>query len=416
MQKVLFIGAVWPEPKSSAGGIRMMQLLHMFLRNHWQITFASSAADSQFAEDITAHGIDKVSIELNSSSFDEFVKKLNPNVVVFDRFMSEEQYGWRVAESVPNALRIVETIDLHCLRTSRQEMLKSGENLTTTLLKNDTAKRELACYFRSDLNLIISDEEIPVLQDIFDFPGEQLYYLPYKIPSLSVEEKSSLPSFEEREHFVTIGNFKHEPNWDSVRYLKETIWPLIRVKMPQAQLHVYGSYAGAKVLQLHKPSEGFHVLGRAEDALAVMKKARVCLAPLRFGAGIKGKLAEAMLCGTPSATTAVGAEGLRGDMPWNGKVTEEVDAFVEAAVELYQDKNKFSEAQQNGFSIIEKRFETFHKEQDFITHINHLLQNLQEHRSKHFVGSMLMHHTLQSTKYLSKWIEEKNRRDELHSS
>ncbi len=416
MQKVLFIGAVWPEPKSSAGGIRMMQLLHMFLRNQWQITFASSAADSEFAEDITAHGIDKVSIELNSSSFDEFVKKMNPNVVVFDRFMSEEQYGWRVAENVPNTLRIVETIDLHCLRTSRQEMLKSGENLTTTLLKNDTAKRELACYFRSDLNLIISDEEIPILQNVFHFPLEQLYYLPYKIPSLSAEEKNNLPSFEEREHFVTIGNFKHEPNWDSVRYLKETIWPQIRAKMPQAQLHVYGSYAGAKVLQLHKPAEGFHVLGRAEDALVVMKKARVCLAPLRFGAGIKGKLAEAMLCGTPSVTTSVGAEGLRGDMPWNGTVTEEVSIFVDAAVELYQDKNKFMEAQQNGFSIIEKRFETFDKEQNLITYINHLLQNLQEHRSKNFVGSMLMHHTLQSTKYLSKWIEEKNRRDELHSS
>lgn len=416
MQKVLFIGAVWPEPKSSAGGIRMMQLLQMFLRNQWQITFASSAADSEFAEDITSHGIDKVSIELNSSSFDEFVKKLNPNVVVFDRFMSEEQYGWRVAENVPNTLRIVETIDLHCLRTSRQEMLKSGENLTTTLLKNDTAKRELACYFRSDLNLIISDEEIPILQNVFHFPLEQLYYLPYKIPSLSIEEKSTLPSFEEREHFVTIGNFKHEPNWDSVRYLKETIWPQIRAKMPQAQLYVYGSYAGAKVLQLHKTSEGFHVLGRAEDALTVMKKARVCLAPLRFGAGIKGKLAEAMLCGTPSVTTSVGAEGLRGDMPWNGTVTEEVSIFVDAAVELYQDKNKFMEAQQNGFSIIEKRFETFDKEQNLITYINHLLQNLQVHRSKNFVGSMLMHHTLQSTKYLSKWIEEKNRRDELHSS
>ncbi len=409
MQKVLFIGAVWPEPKSSAGGIRMMQLLQMFLRNDWQITFASSAADSDFAEDITSLGIDKVSIELNNSSFDEFVKELNPQVVVFDRFMSEEQYGWRVAESVPNALRMIETIDLHCLRTSRQEMLKSGENLTATLLKNDTAKRELACYFRSDLNLIISDEEIPILQNVFHFPLEQLYYLPYKIPSLSIEEKSTLPSFEEREHFVTIGNFKHEPNWDSVRYLKETIWPQIRAKMPQAQLHVYGSYAGAKVLQLHKPAEGFHVLGRAEDALTVMKNARVCLAPLRFGAGIKGKLAEAMLCGTPSVTTAIGAEGLRGEMPWNGAVTEDLSIFVNAAVQLYQDKNKFMEAQQNGFSIIEKRFETLDKEQNFIQRINNLLQNLQEHRSKNFVGSMLMHHSLQSTKYLSKWIEEKNK-------
>jgi glycosyltransferase involved in cell wall biosynthesis len=259
------------------------------------------------------------------------------------------------------------------------------------------------------LNLIISDEEIPILQNVFHFPLEQLYYLPYKIPSLSIEEKSTLPSFEEREHFVTIGNFKHEPNWDSVRYLKETIWPQIRAKIPQAQLHVYGSYAGAKVLQLHKPAEGFHVLGRAEDALTVMKNARVCLAPLRFGAGIKGKLAEAMLCGTPSVTTAVGAEGLRGEMPWNGAVTEELSIFVNAAVQLYQDKNKFMEAQQNGFSIIEKRFETLDKEQNFIQRINNLLQNLQEHRSKNFVGSMLMHHSLQSAKYLSKWIEEKNK-------
>ena len=409
MQKVLFIGAVWPEPKSSAGGTRMMQLLHMFLRNQWHVTFASSAADSEFAEDITSLGIDKVSIELNNSSFDQFVKDVQPQVVVFDRFMSEEQYGWRVAEAAPKALRIIETIDLHCLRVGRMEVLKSQSNLKSVLLQSEIAKRELASYFRSDLNIIISDEEMPLLQDVFSFPSHQLYYLPYKIPSLNSDEKASLPSFEERDHFVTIGNFKHEPNWDSVKYLKEQVWPLIRLKLPKAQLHVYGSYAGAKVLQLHKPAEGFHVMGRAEDALAVMKKARVCLAPLRFGAGIKGKLAEAMLCGTPSVTTAVGAEGLRGDMPWNGVVTENINDFVDAAVNLFEAKDAWLSAQQNGFNILEKRFETFNKEQDFIAHINSLIENLEAHRSKNFVGAMLMHHTLQSTKYLSKWIEEKNK-------
>ena len=99
MQKVLFIGAVWPEPKSSAGGIRMMQLLHLFLKHNYHVTFASSAADSEFAEDISLLGIDKVSIELNNTSFDDFIKNLQPNIVIFDRFMTEEQYGWRVAEN-----------------------------------------------------------------------------------------------------------------------------------------------------------------------------------------------------------------------------------------------------------------------------------------------------------------------------
>jgi len=409
MQKVLFIGAVWPEPKSSAGGIRMMQLLHLFLKNKYQITFASSAADSEFAEDIVSLGIDKVTIELNSSSFDEFIKKLQPNIVIFDRFMSEEQYGWRVAESCENAIRIIETIDLHCLRLSRQEILKSGEDLKSTLLKNETAKRELAAYYRSDLNLIISDEEIPLLLNIFSFPENQLFYLPYRFPTLSNEEKNSLPHFEERQHFITIGNFKHEPNWDSVRYLKETIWPLIRKKLPQAQLHIYGSYASAKVLQLHKPTEGFHVLGRAEDALQVMKNARICLAPLRFGAGIKGKLAEAMLCGTPSVTTSVGAEGLRGGLAWNGSITETPEEFAKAAVELYEQKELWLNAQHKGFNIIQQRFDTTTKEHEFITHIHELQKNIAQHRKQNFIGSMLMHHTLQSTKYLSKWIEEKNK-------
>ena len=409
MQKVLFIGAVWPEPKSSAGGIRMMQLLHLFLKHNYHVTFASSAADSEFAEDISLLRIDKVSIELNNTSFDDFIKNLQPNIVIFDRFMTEEQYGWRVAEHCKNALRIIETIDLHCLRLCRQEILKSGADLKSALLKNDTAKREIAAYFRSDVNLIISDEEMPLLHEVFSVPSHQLFYLPYRFPTLTQEEKNTLPTFEERSNFITIGNFKHEPNWDSVRYLKESIWPLIRKKLPQAQLHIYGSYVSEKVLQLHKPNEGFHILGRAEDALAVMKKARVCLAPLRFGAGIKGKLAEAMLCGTASVTTAVGAEGLRGNLAWNGCITENAEDFANAAVELYEQKKLWLQAQQNGFEIINQRFDTTSKEEEFITHIQSIQENIETHRAQNFIGSMLMHHTLQSTKYLSKWIEEKNK-------
>ena len=123
-QHILIIGTVWPEPNSSAAGSRTMQLIEQFQKRNWKITFACAAADSQFSIDFEKYGIDKVSIALNNSSFDAFIKNLQPTIVLFDRFMMEEQFGWRVAENCPDALRILDTIDLHCLRLARQQAFK----------------------------------------------------------------------------------------------------------------------------------------------------------------------------------------------------------------------------------------------------------------------------------------------------
>ena len=120
MQQLLIIGFVWPEPNSSAAGGRMLQLISLFTDEGYSITFASPAQDSDFMVNLEGYGVDKISIALNCSSFDAFVKELNPTVVLFDRFMMEEQFGWRVAENCPNALRLLDTEDLHCLRLARQ--------------------------------------------------------------------------------------------------------------------------------------------------------------------------------------------------------------------------------------------------------------------------------------------------------
>ncbi|MCX6182003.1 MAG: glycosyltransferase family 4 protein [Bacteroidetes bacterium] len=403
---VLFIGSVWPEPNSSAGGIRMMQLIRLFLSRNFKVIFASVAAENEFSADLKALGVEKAIIELNKESFDVFVKDLNPAIVIFDRFMVEEQFGWRVAEACPNALRIIETIDLHCVRVSRQQALKTGEELNAVLLINDISKREIAAIYRSDLSLIISEAEVEILQNAFKLNKELIFYLPFLLEE-AIDK--NLPTFENRKNFVTIGNFKHEPNWDSVRYLKENIWPLIREKMPDAQLHIYGSYSSEKVTQLHNPKEGFHIMGRAENAELVMKDARVCLAPLRFGAGIKGKLSQAMLCGTPSVTTSVGAEGMHGNFEWNGIIADEPEVFASAAVKLYNDKTLWEQAQNNGFTLINERYTDRKEELSLLRRIEVIQQNLDLHREKNFIGSMLTHHTMQSSKFLSKWIQEKNK-------
>ena len=389
----------------------MVQLISIFKEHGFDVTFASPAMDSDYMIDLKSLGVVKKSIALNCSSFDVFVKELNPTIVLFDRFMMEEQFGWRVAENCPDALRLLDTEDLHCLRLARQKAFKEKRAFSTDdLLVEDVAKREIASILRCDVSLMISEYEMELLQTVFKIDSKILYYLPLLLEPIEDSMIQKSPSFEERNNFVFIGNFLHEPNWNAVQYLKETIWPLIRKQLPEAVLHIYGAYPSQKVLQLHQPKQGFYIMGRADDAQEVVKNARVVLAPLRFGAGIKGKLLEAMQCGTPSVTTTIGAESMCGDLPWSGFVTDNPQVFADKAIELYQEKLLWLKAQKNGFEIVEKRYLKSVFENDFVEHILETQTHLKQHRLHNFMGSMLQHHTLTSTKYMSRWIEEKNRK------
>lgn len=402
---LLIIGFVRPEPKSSAAGSRMMQLINLFQANGYAITFASTAQNLEFSEDISVIGVTAKTIELNSSSFDDFVKDLNPTIVLFDRFMVEEQFGWRVSESCPNALKILNTEDLHSMRQARQLAVKENREFTSEDLYSDLAKREIASILRCDLSLMVSEFEMELLQNQFKVSNELLFYLP-----IFAERLNEFPTFTERKDFVFIGNFLHEPNWDCVKYLSETIWPLLHKKLPEAKMLVYGAYPSQKVLELHKPKQNFYIKGRADNAFEVIKNAKVVLAPIRFGAGIKGKLLEAMQCGTPSVTSSIGAEAMAGNFDWNGFVKDDPNEFVEAAVQLYEDEKLWLQYQENGFEILDKRYRKSLFEKKIITEINSLLDNLKQHRNKNFIGSILQHHLVSSTKYMSKWIEEKNKK------
>ncbi|WP_296146704.1 glycosyltransferase [uncultured Flavobacterium sp.] len=408
-QKILIIGSVWPEPNSSAAGSRMLQLLQLFLANNWDVAFSSSALVGDYSFDIESLGVSKYSIVLNSDSFDILLQELNPDIVLFDRFMTEEQFGWRVANICPNALRILDTEDLHFLRQARHQAFKEKREFDESYLFSDTAKREVASILRCDLSLIIAEFEMDLLIKSFKIDKLLLHYLPILSDKIDINFFDSLPSFNDRNDFIFIGNFWHEPNWNAVQYLKESIWPLLSKKLPKARLLVYGAYPSQKVFQLHNEKERFYVLGRAENAYEVIKKAKVMLAPIRFGAGIKGKLLDAMHCGTPSVTTSIGAESMFGELPWNGFIADSVADFVEKATKLYSDENIWLEAQNKGRNIINDRYDRNLFEEDFIQQILQIQNTLEIHRQQNFIGSILQHNIMNATKYMSKWIQEKNK-------
>ncbi|MFJ2426535.1 glycosyltransferase [Pseudomonas sp. NPDC087804] len=420
--KVLVIGYVWPEPRSSAASGHVMQILETFLQQGWEITFSSPAGPGEHKADLAELGIREVPIELNSSTFDTFITELAPDIVLFDQFMMEEQFGWRVEKHCPDALRVLETSDLQSLRHARHQRLKdrlkasADENDFSELFapalreefdlmaNTDLAKREIASLYRCDLNLMISEVEIQLLQDQFGLPADLLHWCP-----LMIDPPTATPrTFDDREHFLSIGNFRHAPNWDAVLWMKSTVWPLIRAQLPKAQLHLYGAYTPPKATALHNPAQGFHVMNWAEDALQVMSEARVCLAPLRFGAGIKGKLVDAMLCGTPSVTTPIGAEAMHGDHSWPGAVSVSAQALAEEAVRLYRDEAHWQKAQSAGYLLLADRYQHAVHGPALINKLLHCTNNLSQLRTNNFTGSMLRHHLHKSTQYMSQWIEAKN--------
>jgi O-antigen biosynthesis protein len=327
MKHVVIIGAVWPEPTSTAAGSRMLQLISLFQKQDYEITFLCSASKSDFSFDLGTISVKTKAIQLNDSSFDAEIKSLNPDFVLFDRFMIEEQYGWRVIENCPNALRVLDTEDLHFLRKAREIAFKQNRELVFEDYISDVFKREMASIYRCDLTFLISEFEMQLATETFKIDATLLYYLPF----LSEEIQTNIPSFEERNHFVSIGNFLHEPNWQTVLALKKC-WKSIKKQLPEAELHVYGAYVSEKAKQLHNEKEGFLIKGRAESVFEVYSKAKTLLAPIPYGAGLKGKLFEAMQLGLPSVTTKMGAEAMNGNIDWNGFITSDEADFIEKAI------------------------------------------------------------------------------------
>ena len=393
MNVCLIIGTVWAERHASAAGVRMWRLIEMLQKSGREVVFGSGAANETARQELEDAGIRTVDTPVNDPAFDELIRGLKPEVVIFDRFMTEEQFSWRVREQCPDALRVLDTIDLHFLRYARQKNVDQPDLGPG----NETLLRELAAIYRSDLSLIISNHEFELLVNQLRIPVDKLCYHPLVYPPAE-----DAPGFDARNDFCTVGNFMHAPNMDAVDRLAKVLWPAIWNQLPEANMFVYGAYVSERARQLHKPAEGFHIVGNADDLGAVLRKHRVLLAPLRFGAGLKGKVMDAWYYGQAVVTTPIGAEGLFPDEAWGGAIAHSDPCFVSEAVRLYGDAASWAAAVAEGREILATQF-------DETTHQQGLLEAFQAvQRSGDVLGALLWREQTRSTEFMSRWIELKN--------
>lgn len=429
-RNILFIGPVFPEPTSSAAGVRTLSLLEDFRSRGDRILFASPSDQNDFSAGLNSLGIETVKIGPNDPEFDRIVSEFKPDVALFDRFMLEEQFGWRVAAAAPRALRILDTIDLHFLRRVRGDWLKSAitqeggaiadsdfarMNHSLEGIDTEDCLREMATIYRSDLTLILSRFEMRLLREKFEIDESLLLGLGFSYPPAEVRKWTP---WGERKHFVSIGNFRHLPNRDSIFWLSKVLWPLMRKELAArgeagAELHLYGAYPPKEIMALDSPGTGFRVMGPAPESIPTLRNYRACLAPIRFGAGIKGKVADAWAAGIPVITTPLGAEGMEipGSEQFAGIVTETESAFARAAVELFFDHVRSDTLSEAGAQALGELYSDDLNRRAFLSRIDALLVPgaLAEHRRKNIIGRILSNESHGRTRYLSKWIEAKNR-------
>jgi len=267
-QSVLFISPVWPERSSSAAGVRSCDLISSFQERNYAVSYASPSTPNEHTSLIQKTGVNTFECAPNNArNFATVLQSTRPSIVIFDRFYAEEMFSFRVKDILPDALRVLDMQDVHFLREGRQilaKQLDSKNSATTTIqqiLKHrpdatfPSLLRELASIYRSDLTLVCSPVEISMLRQDYNVPSELIVLAPFFAPP-SPHAANPVP-WSDRTHFFMIGNFRHPPNFDSVRWTCKEIWPLIRKKLgTSAELHLYGSYAPKAAAELNNPVSG----------------------------------------------------------------------------------------------------------------------------------------------------------------
>ncbi len=369
--------------------------------------FVSPCQENSHQKALESRDIRTARLLPNDSTFDAYISEFKPDIVCFDRFMIEEQFSWRVRQHLPQALRVLDTVDLHSLRRERQRVVTSGEHPNEPTLSDDTL-RELAAIYRSDLSLIISRHETSLLLERFGVPRSLLETVGFLYPT-----PAEFCEWEERAHLVFIGNGLHAPNVDAVRMLKRTLWGGIRAALTErgvknVELHIYGAYLPQEILQFDNPRDGFRVMGKANDVFETLRQYRCNLAPLRFGAGLKGKISDGWMVGTPCAATPIAAEGMSSGDQFGGIIEESMERYPQRVAELYTDIALWTNAQAEGRQLLTTLFSETATALTFKESLARLIQDKGKLREQNIVGSILWYQGLRSTEYFSRWIQSKN--------
>jgi GT2 family glycosyltransferase len=332
---VLYVGDIVPAVDRSAGGGRLHHLLRALAREaNVAYAYLQDYCLDEYLRPLERHGVTIFHPGLaravggDAVDLGAVLREARYDVVICALYEQAERCAGVVRRCSPHSRFVVDSYDLHYVRELRAAELRTDEAGRRQALA--TKERELAVYRAADAVLVVTEEEREILRrELGD--ATRVEVLP------TFHEAGSAPApFAQRSGLLFVGGFSHAPNVDAVLFLVHQVLPLVLAEEPAARLRVVGNSPTPEILALDHPS--VEIVGYAPHLEPFLQSARVAVAPMRYGSGMKGKIAEAMVCGLPVVTTPVGAEGMDLSDGVNAMVASTPEELAERVVRLLRDE------------------------------------------------------------------------------
>ena len=347
-KRMLVIDANTPRPDHDAGSMVKYYYLKLLQSLGYKVTFVADNLlhDGEYTRDLQRLGIEcvyephwlsvKQFIASRGSEF-QFVMLCRPYVAI--RYMEQ------LKRAAPNARIIYETVDLHYLRERRQAEVEKNPLLAERAERTRTD--ELRLIRESDASIVVSQVEKELLAQEAPRANVQLVQLVFP-------EQPEGQGFEERRDILFIGGYQHPPNVEAVLYFCREILPALRSRIPGLRFLVLGSRPPTEIREL--ACDHIQVMGFQKDIAPYFNACRLMVAPLRFGAGIKGKLGTSFSFGLPVVATSIAAEGMYLQDGREVLIADDPKAFVEAVVRAYTDPELWVRLSRAGRALVRERY------------------------------------------------------------
>lgn len=330
--RVLVIDHCTPTPCMDAGSVLVFNLLLLFREMNFQVTFIPE--DNFLYMPKHTPALQRVGIEMlyapYCKSVDQHLREFGGryDLVLLIRPNVVERHIQSVRKYCSRAKVLFHTIDIHYLRMSREADIQKDRAKKSHAV-DEMKQREFAAIRAVDATIVVSTKEIELLRP--ELPAEKIYVFPLIMDILGTNK-----GFKERRGIIFVGGYQHKPNVDAVKYFVLEIMPIIRLRLPGVNFYIVGSNPPPEILAL--AAMDISVVGFVEDINPMLDQMRVSVAPLRFGAGVKGKIASAMAVGLPVVATPIAAEGMSITNGENVLVADSAEDFAEAVIQLYEDE------------------------------------------------------------------------------
>jgi glycosyltransferase involved in cell wall biosynthesis len=339
-KNILLIDHHIPSPDRDSGSLRMFQILKLLHQLGHRVTFIpDNLTDAPpYSDELRKRGIKVVHYPYIKKVCDYLISHGSEfNVVVLSRCDFAHKHIADVRLHAPQSRIIFDTVDLHSLRTHREAQITTDSGVREKARQKEEQEYDL--IHQADETWVTSRVEQKLLQKMWPEKSIQLVSNIVDIPG------SSTP-FELRRDFLFIGSFQHTPNTDAVLFFLKEIYPLVSQRLGDAKFYIIGEKPPSEIVTL--ASERVVVAGLQRDVRPFFENAKLSVAPLRFGAGVKGKINQSMAFGVPVVATSVAVEGMELNDREDILVADEPEEFARALIDLCESEELWTRLSENG--------------------------------------------------------------------